>query len=67
MVYGHDAQLLSIIYPPPTAKTVTMGCYVQKTERAMLLLSSGTICQYTTNRETAILERVIYQNQIKVR
>jgi len=49
---------LSTIYPPPTAKAVMFIEYCIPLERIFILLTSGTLCVYRIDRETAILEKL---------
>jgi hypothetical protein len=53
---------VSTIYPPPTAKAVMFIEYCMPLKRVFVLLTSGTLCIYRIDRETAILEKLQYPN-----
>lgn len=53
---------ISTIYPPPTAKEVMFISYCMTLKRMFILLTSGTLCIYKIDRDTAILEKLQYPN-----
>jgi len=65
LIYKPDGKQISIIYPPPTAKELLAVEYSMSLNRFFILLSSGTICIYKYDKETAILEKLQYPNQLK--
>ncbi|CDW78455.1 wd repeat-containing protein 87 [Stylonychia lemnae] len=61
----NTGKTLSTIYPPPTAKEVMFISYCMTLKRMFILLTSGTLCIYKIDRDTAILEKLQYPNQLK--
>ena len=49
---------ISTIYPPPTAKEVMFISFCMTLKRMFILLTSGTLCIYKIDRDTAILEKL---------
>jgi WD40 repeat protein len=61
-----DAQDISTIFPPPTAKEVVFLSYCMNLDRIFLMLVTGALCVYRMNEaRTAILEKMLYPNMIK--
>ena len=65
MIYRPDGKQISTIYPPPTAKELKAVEYSMALNRFIILLKSGTLCVYKFDKETAILEKLQYPNQLK--
>jgi hypothetical protein len=55
---SQQGRTLSTIYPPPTAKEVAVITYCMSLKRVFVLLTSGTLCIYKVDRDTAILEKL---------
>lgn len=60
-----SGRTLSTIYPPPTAKEVMFIEYCMTLKRMFVLLTSGTLCIYKIDKDTAILEKLQYPNQLR--
>jgi len=60
VIQAPNGRTLSTIYPPPTAKTVMFIYYCMTLNRVFILLTSGTLCIYKIDRDTAILEKMQY-------
>lgn len=56
---------MSTIYPPPTAKELRVIEYSIKLKKIFILLASGTICVYSFDQETALLEKLQRPEHIK--
>ena len=65
MMQTPAGRTLSTIYPPPTAKEVMFIQYCMSLQRMFILLTSGTLCVYRIDKDTAILEKLQYPNQLK--
>lgn len=65
LIYEPNGKQISTIYPPPTAKELLVVEYSMFLNRFFILLASGTICIYKFDKETAILEKLQYPNQLK--
>ena len=65
LIFRPDGRQISTVYPPPTAKELLAIEYCMSLNRFFILLASGTICVYKFDKETAILERLQYPNQLK--
>jgi WD40 repeat protein len=65
LIYRPNGNHISTIYPPPTAKKLVTVEYSMALNRFFILLASGTICVYKFDKETAILEKLQYPNQLK--
>lgn len=55
---SENPMTISTIYPPPTAKEIKYIHYCINTRRVFILLTSGTLCIYKVDRDTAILEKL---------
>ncbi len=65
VIQDPDGRTLSIIYPPPTAKAVANIAYCMSLSRMFILLETGALCIYKIDRDTAILEKLQYTNQLR--
>ena len=59
---SQGGRTISTIYPPPTAKEVMVIQYCMSLKRMFILLTSGTLCIYKIDKDTAILEKLQYPN-----
>ena len=63
-----DSQLLSTIFPPPSAKEVVFLSYCMNLDRIFIMLVNGTMCIYRIDSTgTAILEKMHSSSMIKDR
>ena len=64
-----ESKLISIIYPPPTAKDIKFFYYCMNLDRVYLMLVTGTICVYKFDRhkvqEPAQLQQLMETKNIK--
>ncbi|CAI2378793.1 unnamed protein product [Moneuplotes crassus] len=65
VVFDPQGKQISTIYPPPTAKELKEVEYSIKLRKIFILLSSGTICVYSFDQETALLEKLQRPEHIK--
>ncbi|CAI2378645.1 unnamed protein product [Moneuplotes crassus] len=65
VIFDPKGKQMSTIYPPPTAKELKEIEYSIKLRKIFILLSSGTICIYSFDQETALLEKLQRPEHIK--
>lgn len=65
VLFRPDGTQISTIYPPPTAKELKIMQYSIKLKKIFILLASGTICIYSFDQETALLEKLQRPEHIK--
>jgi WD40 repeat protein len=65
IMFSPDGTQISTIYPPPTAKDLKIMQYSIKLKKIFILLASGTICVYSFDQETALLEKLQRPEHIK--
>lgn len=53
------------LYPPPSAQKIITLTHSINLNRVIVLLTNCSICVYKVNRETALLEKILQQNEIK--
>ena len=59
----NTANVISTIYPPPTATSINLMEYCMHKQRVFMLLKTGAICVYRIlDKETAVLEHMQYPN-----
>lgn len=53
------------IYPPPSAQKIAKVQHSMTLDRIIILLTNCSLCVYKNNRETALLEKIMPQIEIK--
>lgn len=65
LLFRPDGKQISTIYPPPTAKELRIMEYSIMLKKIFILLASGTICVYSFDQETAMLEKLQRPDHIR--
>ena len=53
------------LYPPPSAQKIAMVKHSISLNRIIVLLTNFSLCVYKINRETALLEKILQQSEIR--
>lgn len=60
-----DSEFKCTLYPPPSAQKIEVIKHSITLDRVIVMLSNCSICVYKCQKETALLEKIMQQSEIK--